>query len=89
MLDTGAPENSEFQKVWNEEWREHALRVAEDHVRYQVEPVQFQAFQLHVIKGVTAGETARRLGIKLMEVYWAKYRVGRLMKKAIAEADGF
>ena len=32
---------------------------------------------------------ARRLGIKLMEVYWAKYRVGKLMKKAISEADSF
>jgi hypothetical protein len=40
-----------------------------------------------VIKGIAAGDVAKRLGIKLMEVYWAKYRVGKLMRKAIAEAE--
>ena len=88
-LDTGAEPGSDFERVWDEEWQQHALRVAEDHVKHEVEPVQYQAFQLHVIKGVAAGETARRLGIKLMEVYWAKYRIGKLMKKAISEADNF
>ena len=88
-LDAGAELGSDFDRVWDEEWRQHALRVAEDHVKHEVEPVQFQAFQLHVVKGVAAGETARRLGIKLMEVYWAKYRIGKLMKKAISEADSF
>ena len=89
QIEAGSEEDSDFEKLWDEEWRQHALRVAEDHVKHVVDPVQFQAFQLHVIKGIAAGETARRLGIKLMEVYWAKYRIGRLMKKAIAEADGF
>lgn len=89
QIDVGAEEGSDFEKLWDEEWRQHALRVAEDHVKHEVEPTQFQAFQLHVVKGVAAGETARRLGIKLMEVYWAKYRIGRLMKKVIAEADTF
>ncbi len=89
QIETGSEECTDFEKLWDEEWRSHALRVAEDHVKHEVEPVQFQAFQLHVVKGVAAGETARRLGVKLMEVYWAKYRIGRLMKKAISEADSF
>jgi RNA polymerase sigma-70 factor (ECF subfamily) len=86
-LENGAELGSDFERVWDEEWLRHTLRVAEDHVKHEVEPMQFQAFQLHVVKGIAAGETARRLGIKLMEVYWAKYRVRRLMKKAISEAD--
>ncbi len=89
QIEAGSEEDSDFEKLWDEEWRQHALRVAEDHVKHVVEPVQFQAFQLHVVKGIAAGETARRLGIKLMEVYWAKYRIGRMMKKAISEADSF
>ena len=88
-IDTSAETGSEFERLWDEEWHAHALRVAEEHVKHEVEPLQFQAFQLHVIKGVAAGETARRLGIKLMEVYWAKYRIGRLMTKAIGEANNF
>lgn len=89
QIESRPEEGSDFEKLWDEEWREHALRVAEDHVKHEVEPVQFQAFQLHVVKSVPARETARRLGVKLMEVYWAKYRIGKMMKKAVAEADGF
>lgn len=79
----------DFDRMWDEEWRQHAIRVAEDHVKHEVEPVQFQAFQLHVVEGVGASQAARSLGIKLIDVYWAKYRVGRLMKKTISEAASF
>ena len=88
-LDGNVEADSEFERVWDDEWRQHALRVAEEHVRQAVKPVQFQAYRLHVMRGIAAGETARRLGIKRMEVYWAKYCVGRVMKKSIAEAEGF
>jgi RNA polymerase sigma-70 factor (ECF subfamily) len=86
-LESVVQESGEFDRIWNEEWHSHALRVAEDHVKRTVKPVQFQAFQLHVANGVAASEVARRLGIKLMEVYWAKYRVGQMLKTAILEAE--
>lgn len=90
QIEAGAEATDwEFERAWDEEWREHALRMAQEHIKREVEPVQFQAFQLNVLKGIPARETARRLGIKLMEVYWARYRIGRLMKEAIAEADRF
>ena len=84
----GAIDASEFEKLWDEEWREHALRVAEEHVKNVVKPAQFQAFHLHVVKGLGASDVAKRLGMKLMEVYWAKYRIGKMVKSAIAEAEG-
>ncbi len=90
QIEAGADATDwEFERAWDEEWREHALRMAQEHIKREVEPVQFQAFQLNVLKGIPARETARRLGVKLMEVYWARYRIGRLMKQAIAEADSF
>jgi RNA polymerase sigma factor (sigma-70 family) len=86
MMDVHAFEGASYDALWDEEWRAHALRVGEDYVKRTVKPVQYQAFKLHVIDGVGAGEVAHRLGLKLMEVYWAKYRVGKMMKAAVAEA---
>ena len=87
-MDAMSAEDAGFDAMWDEEWRTHALRVAEEHVKREAKPVQYQAFKLHVMDDIGAGEVARRLGLKLMEVYWAKYRIRKMMKAAIAETLG-
>lgn len=76
---------SDFQleALWNEEWNQHMLETAISKVKRQVSAAQFQMFHLHVVKQVPAKDVAKRLKAKLAEVYFAKYKVGRLVQKQI------
>ena len=51
-------------------------------------PRQYQLFSLHVLTELPARLVAERLGVKLAEVYFAKYRVSSLVKKEVRRLDG-
>ena len=72
-----------LEALWDEEWNQHMLETAISKVKKQVSAVQFQMFHLHVVKQVPAKDVAKRLKAKLAEVYFAKYKVGRLVQKHI------
>jgi RNA polymerase sigma factor (sigma-70 family) len=87
-LDTAFAEgeigaDSAFEKLWEDEWQSHVLDAALDRLKKGINPLQFQMFHLHVIKGVAVDEVSARLGVKAAEVYWAKYRLGRRFKKEL------
>jgi RNA polymerase sigma factor (sigma-70 family) len=73
----------ELDNIWNAEWEKSVLQVAMDRIKGRVEPSRYQMFYLHVVKKIPAREVARRLCVKLAEVYFAKYRVSALIKKEI------
>jgi hypothetical protein len=50
-----------------------------------VPPEQFQLFDFHVLKQWPATKVARKLGVSLGQVYFAKYKVSKLMKKEIRQ----
>ena len=75
----------DLEAAWNEEWERHILANALAKVRESVNPVQYQMFYLHVCKGLPAREVAASLGVKLAEVYFAKYKVGSATKKAVQQ----
>ncbi len=81
----GRPELTAFelQSVWDEEWREHVVQAATERVKRRVSPGQYQMFHLHVMKKQPAKAVAQRLGVKLSEVYFARYKVSALVKKEI------
>lgn len=72
-----------FEQMWDQEWERHVLEAALQKVRNQVEPLHFQMFHLHVLKGMAADEVARKLGVKLPAVYFAKYKVSALLQKEV------
>ena len=78
----GAPDAA-FDQLWAEEWEEHLLSAALHRLKEEVPPLQFQAFQLHVLKGLSVEEVTERLGVKATAVYWAKYRLSRRLKAAL------
>ncbi len=82
----GSPD-AEFEKAWNEEWEGHLLAAALVKVKQQTDSRQLQMFQLHVLKGQPVDEVCRRLGCTGMAVYWAKYKLTRLMKRAMEEIE--
>ena len=69
--------------LWDQEWRAHWLEIAGDRVRQQVDPEQYQMFELHVLRGQPVREVARKLGVTAPRVYFAKYRISRLLKSEI------
>ena len=46
-----------------------------------MDPEQYQMFDLHVVRGWPAVKVARELGVKMGRVYFAKYKISRLLKK--------
>jgi len=73
----------DMESAWNEEWQRQLFESALARVRGQTNPIQFQMFQMHACKNVPARQVAERLGVKLAEVYFAKYKVRAAIKKEI------
>lgn len=84
--EQAAPDR-EFEKAWTEEWESHLLSAAMARVKQQTDGKQLQMFHLHVLKGQTVEEVCARLGCTGMAVYWAKYKLTRLLKKAMKEIE--
>ena len=79
------PDQSSFdlEAAWNEEWELHVREAALKKVRQSANPKQFQMFHLHVVKSIPAKEVALKLGTKLADVYYAKLKLGRQVRKEV------
>lgn len=69
--------------VWDEEWQKHLLDTAMARVKTQVSPKQFKLFHHHAISGHTVIATARAFDVSVMQVYLARHRVSKLVKREI------
>jgi len=77
----------DLEAVWNEEWENNLLAAAAERVKRQVDPEQYQLFDFHVLKQWPAQKVARKLGVNLGQVYFAKYKISKLMKKEIKKLE--
>jgi len=84
VSEAGAP----LDAIWDAEWRTHLLDAALENIKQHVDARQFQIFHLHVVKDVSALQVAGRLGVKLPEVYFAKYKISAHVKKEIKRLEG-
>lgn len=74
----------EVEQLWEAEWQQNLLRAAMERVRRRANPKDFQIFDLGVVKQKPLKEIRRFLGVSAMQVYLARHRVGRLVRKEIA-----
>jgi len=88
LLDSVSEEGGPLDAIWDAEWRTHLLDAALENIKPHVDARQFQIFHLHVVKGVSALQVARRLGVKLPEVYFAKYKISARVKREIKRLEG-
>jgi RNA polymerase sigma-70 factor (ECF subfamily) len=72
-----------LESVWDQEWEKHLLAAALEQVKRQVDPAQFQLFDLYCLESWPAHKVARTLGVNVGRVYLAKHRVGRLLKQKV------
>jgi RNA polymerase sigma-70 factor (ECF subfamily) len=78
-----AAESFNLEHLWNSEWQKHLVEAAVEKVKASANPKQFQMFHLHVTRRIPARDVAQRLGVKLPEVYFAKYKISALLRKQI------
>lgn len=81
------PEGVQLETLWDEEWQKNLLEMAQNQVKKQATPKDYQIFDLWVMKEVPAREVARSVGVSLAHVYVAKHRVMSLMKKEVKKLD--
>ena len=82
LADPAAPD---LEAMGDAEWEHHAMSVATERVKRQVKAEQFQMFDLYVLQGWPVRDVARVLGVSAGQVYLAKHRVGRLLKKQLKQ----
>jgi RNA polymerase sigma factor (sigma-70 family) len=75
------------ETVWNEELSRSVQELALERVRARAPAKQFQIFDLYVLREKPAQEVAALLGVPLSAVHLARHRVGRLLRKEIAELE--
>ncbi len=87
LLESVSDEGGPLDAIWDAEWHTHLLDTALEYVKQHADARQFQIFYLHVVKDVPALQVARRLGVKLPEVYFAKYKISARVKKEIKRLE--
>ena len=79
--------SSVLEDLWEEEWRRHMADAAMERVKRLVSPEQFQMFEFSVLRRWPAGKVAEALGVSTIQVYMARHRVGKLVKKEIQRLE--
>lgn len=70
---------------WEAEWRQAVVDLALRRLRQMVQPLHYQVFYLHALKGQTPRQVARGLGLNVAQVYLVKHRVGRAFRQVVAK----
>lgn len=85
------PASLDLEAVWDEEWRATLMNAAMERVKLKVSPEQFEMFYLYAIKEMAVQKVARRLGVNAGQIYLAKHRISRLLRKEVRnlEKEGF
>ena len=66
---------------WDEEWERNLYEAALERAKGKLPPKQFQIFDLYVLKEWPVGKVKDVLGVSATQVYLAKHRVSRALKK--------
>lgn len=84
-MDLFAATGDEPDALWEEEWKANLLERALKRVRSQVSARSFQIFHLSSVKGWSVDQIKEALRMGRAQIYLARHRVGRLVKKEIED----
>ncbi len=84
------PASEQLDEFWEQDWQRSLLHAAIERVKRHVSPKQFQMFDLFVTQQWPMESVTSTLGVNRAQVYMAKLRLTRLLKKEVAalEAKG-
>ena len=80
-----ADPTASVETLWDEAWERNLVEAAVERVKGQVEPKEFQMFDLHVRREWPVRQVAEKLRTTQAHVYYAKYKVARLIRKETKE----
>ena len=80
-ISIGVDANSE--SIWEEEWRTNLLKAATERVKHRVKEEHYQMFDFYVLRQWPVDKVAQTLGVSAAQVYLAKHRVTRLIRKEV------
>ena len=81
------PQGATLERLWDVEWKKNLADAALARVKAQVSPKQYQIFDCYVIREWDASKVQDRLGVSMSQVYLAKHRVGKILKKELARLN--
>lgn len=81
------PAAADGDAVWEEEWQKEILVAALARIKNQANASQYQMFDFYVLKKMPAGKVAAVLGTNIGQVYLARHRISRLLKKEVARLE--
>lgn len=78
------PASLDLNESWEKDWEQNLFQAAMEKAKEQVDNRVFQMFYLHAVKDWPVQKVAETTGAKAAQVYFAKYKVSRLIKKEVA-----
>lgn len=81
------PRSGTLERLWDVEWKKNLADAALARVKSQVSPKQYQIFDCYVIREWDASKVQEQLGVSMSQVYLAKHRVGKILKKELAKLN--
>lgn len=72
---------------WEEEWQAHLLKAAKQRVKSRVKEEQYQLFDFYVVKEWPIRRICQTLGVSAAQVYLAKHRITRLLRKEVRRLE--
>ena len=87
LLDARPDASVNLESLWEEEWRKHLAQAAIAKVKERVPPEQLQMFEFSVIDRWPVRKVADALGVSIAQVYMARHRVGKIIKKEIQRLE--
>lgn len=81
------PQSATLERLWDVEWKKNLADAALARVKAQVSPKQYQIFDCYVIREWDAAKVQEQLGVSMSQVYLAKHRVGKILKKELARLN--
>ena len=70
--------------AWDREWEKNLAHTALERIKRRVHPKQFQMFDLYVTQAWPIRDITETLGVHRTQVYMAKLRISRLLKREVA-----
>ena len=77
------PAGDYLTALWEEEWQNNLMAAALDKIKVKVKPRQYQIFDLYVLKEWPVEKVAQTLRVSSGQVYLAKFKICRMLKKEI------
>jgi RNA polymerase sigma factor (sigma-70 family) len=66
--------------IWDEEWERNLLYQALKRVKEKVDPIQYQMFDLYVMKERPVSTITKMLGVNRARIYLTKHRVSKMVE---------